>query len=200
MGPYFGEEKCLFNMTLYLACLWRLSCLWSYIYSHAWSWMILCQNEEYVTAYSYWRKTTLSKKVSSRVSVILGPGWQKGSFLVQIECFYSAIRRSRSQVPTALVALWSSAHSGTWRDRASSPGSAIVPLLTQNLRVGRTLVVLWKLSSSPVVATEWPCQCGGCESGGKRGPEAVYAALYRRLRTWPLSVTRDPAERGAGGD
>lgn len=33
-------------------CLWRLSCVWSYIYGCAWSWMLLCQNEESVAAWA----------------------------------------------------------------------------------------------------------------------------------------------------
>lgn len=196
MGPYFGEGKCLFDMTLYLACLRRLSCLWSYIYSHAWSWTIRCQNEEYVTAYSYWRKATLSKKVS-RVSVIPGPGWQKSSFLVQTECFYSEIHRSGSQ------ALWWCSGAARARHLAgqsllSSPWSALVPLLTQNVRVGRALVVLWKLSSSPVVATEWPhVSAVGVKLVGKGDRKLSLPSTWSKAEN--LAIVRNTGSCGARG-
>lgn len=124
-----------------------------------------------MTAYSYWRKATLSKKVS-RVSVIPGPGWQKSSLLVQSECFYSEMRRSRSQ------ALW-------WRSGAARArhlaGQSLLSLKrpcasshTERKGGPRSRSALETVILASGSYRMAPCQCSGCEAGGKGGLEAKF--------------------------
>lgn len=66
------------------------------------------------------------------MAVFQDPGWQKGSFFVQIQCFYSEIHRSRFPMPPAWSYSRGTPNSCTWpcpeRSTASFPWSAVVPL------------------------------------------------------------------------
>lgn len=107
-----------------------------------------------------------------------------------LKCVGAVLKRSGGALEQRVL--------GTWRDRASSPWSALVPLLTQNVRVGRALVVLWKLSSSPVVATEWPhVSAVGVKLVGKGDRKLSSRSTWSKTEN--LAVVRNTGSCGTRG-
>lgn len=94
------------------------------------------------------------------------------ALLVQIECFYSEMRRSRSQ------ALW-------WRSGAARArhlaGQSLLSLKrpcasshTERKGGPRSRSALETVILASGSYRMAPCQCSGCEAGGKGGPEAKF--------------------------
>ena len=87
-------------------------------------------------------KPPFLKKVLSRLSVVEGPGWQKGSFLYKLNAF---TLRYTEAVLKCLLLLWHSRGTPTpapGRTEPPFPEAQLSFFLTQNLMVGRSVVFL----------------------------------------------------------
>lgn len=198
-------------MPLYLVCLWRLSCVWSYIYGRAWSFMLLCQNEESGAAWAAGEKPPFLKYYRE---CHLGAWLTEGFFFVWIEYIRSEIQRNCSlsahfsgNVPEELPALsldifcaWIGAE---W-DRASFPQSAAVSFPRTEHEGGLLCCVPFK-NDSPCVSvlnSRISLLMGGCGSIWEGGLEADLNGTFcarENTSVHQLFITRTLVEGGADG-